>query len=60
MKLLAEEDLDLNQAQIVEVLELLKGTQKIQIIEQMINKKKTNYIQLLLPRVYSKTRLTDQ
>jgi len=59
VKLLAEEDLDLNHSQIVEVLELLKGTQKIQIIEQMINKKKSNYLQLLLPRVYSKTRLTD-
>jgi hypothetical protein len=60
IKLLAEEDLDLNTAQINEVLELLKGTKKIQIIEQMINKKKSNYTIQLLPRVYSRHKLADQ
>jgi len=60
VKLLAEEDLDLSQGQIVEVLELLKGTQKIKVIEQMINKKKTNYLIYLLPRTYTRCRITDQ
>jgi len=50
----------LNTAQINEVLELLKGTKKIQIIEQMINKKKSNYTIQLLPRVYSRHKLADQ
>lgn len=59
VKLLAEEDLELDHAQIVEVMGLLKGTQKVQLIEQMINKKKTNYIIQLFPRVYNRTRLPE-
>jgi len=54
VELIATEDLDLDHVQISEVMGLLRGTERIFVLEQMINKKKSNYILRLLPSVYSK------
>nr|XP_047128905.1 mitochondrial proton/calcium exchanger protein [Hydra vulgaris] len=54
IELLANEDLDLDAQQIAEVIALLKGTEKIYVNEQMLTKKKDNYILRLLPVIYSR------
>lgn len=59
MELIATEDLDLDHVQISEVMGLLRGTERIFVLEQMINKKKSNYILRLLPSVYSKKIMDD-
>lgn len=59
LHLVATQDLDLNTAQISEMMSLIRGSEKVYLVEQMINKKKTNYILRLLPEIYGK-RLTDE
>lgn len=54
ISLLANEDVELNEAQIKQVLSLMKDIEKVFLVEQMINKRKTNYLIKLLPTVYSR------